>query len=315
MTDSKLEARLSSDKPNAEQADDRMAKPKIKSALEESLDDEDRALAGELARSRAEETIARRRLAVRQMMTQAEEQRGEKPRVSPSEEKSVSDIAESLLAKGLDAKVVAEIIKPLLYPGTTAVNALGMAGGTNQGLTVNDIKQIFEMGRDSNRVGDELKEALVKLTEAVTSSRVSQAAPKDPATSAREQVEAVTGLVGALAKAGMVRLPSDETPASGEPIEVVKEKNRHAEEMQKIELDKWHKEQMVNIMSSIPLEVGRGISGDMSAMPPTRPAPRVVTAPDGQFKECEVCHTPIPIPPGATTIVCPNDKCKTVYNK
>jgi len=140
--------------------------------------------------------------------------------------------------------------------------------------------------------------------------------PIDPITFAKQQAEAVAAwheaIQAIIPKPGPV---SDK----GEPIEVVKERNRHDEKMEEIKGDLTYKRSLTDIATEIPERIGRGIAGRFAEEEESgaRSSGASSSSSSGlEYIICaeETCGFKIQVPPNAgKEIECP--KCGAVYTK
>lgn len=103
-----------------------------------------------------------------------------------------------------------------------------------------------------------------------------------------------------------------EQPAAGglvEPIESIREKNRHAEKMEELKADREWKKEITTIASEIPERIGAGAAQTMLN---SGGGGKGEDEGGGfQYIECEECHSQIPVLPGNTKLKCA--KCGMVY--
>jgi hypothetical protein len=122
-----------------------------------------------------------------------------------------------------------------------------------------------------------------------------------PADAMKQQVELLKTVRETATEMGWVREPV----ATGEPIEVVQERNRHDEKMKEIEVESQHKERIGNILAEIPERIGKGITSQIMTEGEEQGTGGLPTYP------C-TCGHKIIIPPGApASITC--SKCGAVY--
>ena len=149
MGESKLEEILKKEKPGVDKPP--IDQPDLKTTLERELEGEDSELAKELQRTRAEEIIARRRMAIERMRVgQASQDTGRKQTQERGKE-WLTDVAQGLLERGLDPSVVGRTIDYLLGNAQSPMIGLPGANAPAQGMTFTDMKEIFKMGQEGNR--------------------------------------------------------------------------------------------------------------------------------------------------------------------
>ncbi|MGA2669861.1 MAG: hypothetical protein ABSF21_00335 [Dehalococcoidia bacterium] len=99
--------------------------------------------------------------------------------------------------------------------------------------------------------------------------------------------------------------PTGESPASA--IELEKEKNRHAEEMKKIDADDKYKTSIANTVADIPKAIGAGAADRILQHAGVKATPAAAM----QTFNCTKCGTLITVGPEITKIDCP--KCGAHY--
>lgn len=230
----------------------------IERALEQA-DSEDAkdVLRAQLRRRKAEEDLRAReaedRLRQRGGGTMTDEKRREEERNLREE---ISATAMTLLEKGVDPKIVGQYIL-----GSTPITPITVSGGAApaQGLTIKDVKEIMGMATE-NKGGNELEGVLEKLTAKVEA--IGSRQPPDPIALAQQQAQAIGATYEALKTLGIIKEPEVRTEG-GEPLEVVRERNRHAERMEEVKADREYKGKITEIASSIPERIGQGMSGQL----------------------------------------------------
>jgi len=212
--------------------------------------------------------------------------------------------AVALINSGMEPQQVGQMLMGLTPTGMQPVPA--------QGMNMKDIKEIIDTKVSEAKESSELRSLISRLSDKIDdmaknpqASKTEQTKPIDPIVFAQQQAETLKVYHSTLDEMGMIPHPG---PVSdkGESIEVVKEKNRHAEQMEVIKTDRDYKDNITNIASTIPERVGRGI------------ADRYTEGHDesgGGAKlrtiECGNCHTEIPVPPNSSQVTCP--KCEAIY--
>jgi len=160
--------------------------------------------------------------------------------------------------------------------------------------------------------GDELKSVIASLDKKVDDlakggggGRGEVAKPIDPVSFATQQAEAVMAWNEAIR--ALTPKPAV-VSATGESLEIVKEKNRHEEKLEEIKGDKEYKQSITEIASEIPERIGRGVAGQL------RGEGEGSVAAGLEHVLCEDCGTKIYITPETgNTLTCP--KCKATYQK
>lgn len=220
----------------------------------------------------------------------------------------ISTTAVMLLEKGVDPKVVGQYILGSTPVTPITLSSTGMP--SPQGLTLADVKEIFAMASE-RKEPVELKEILNHLTDEVKSLKERTNQPVDWVAFGRQQAEMTKVYYETLKEAGIIKEPESRVTYQGEPLEVVKEKNRHDERMQEIMADREYKQDITRIASEIPERIGRGIAGQFSEEGGSGSG-------GGKGLEYTICTekgcgTKIYFTPESKTITCP--KCGTVYDR
>jgi DNA-directed RNA polymerase subunit M/transcription elongation factor TFIIS len=294
----------------------------LQSALEKELAADDNALANDLARSRAEEIIESRNLRIQQIRThrlnqgrsgKAENDDGGRESGGTREpargKEWLLDYTTGLLSKGMDPIQVGRLVDYLIG-GNSYLPAVGLpgAGAPAGGLTFDNVIALANMLKENNNKTDPTLNALLtKLTEKI------EAVEKVAAARSTAQPEKRTAYIvikGVIEEISMDRpiLIEPENDAGAKSIEMVKEENRHAEEIERLKTDKEHKNSIANTLASIPEKIGRGLAGEIAGggeIDVPSQAPGAKTAEQEQFT-CPECKTEFMIPAGALQFTCPN---------
>ncbi len=298
----------------------------LTSALEKELGAEDTELARELQRTRAEEIIARRRNAIAAI-------RGGHAVAEPGNTRTqesgqgrgkewLVDMAEGLLKRGLDPSVVGRTVDYLLGQGQSPQIGLPGAGTPSQGISFTDMKELFKMGQESNKTDPTLTALLTKLTDKIEA--VEKVAAARPPAVAEKRTAFIIGQDGSLQEVPLDRpilLQPKPVDAGAKSIEMVKEDNRHLEEVERLKIDKEHKNSIAQTLASIPEKIGKGLASQVME---SGGAEETVTGAAARTAEmesfqCPECKTEFSIPAGALQITCPNckqaDGSPTVYKR
>jgi hypothetical protein len=216
-----------------------------------------------------------------------------------------------LLEKGVPANVIGQY---LINSQTSniPINFGGGSGGQQQGLTMADVVQIFTLAKGEKGTAPELTAILNKLTDKVSEleNKVAAASHQEPKKAwiihpdgTKEEIQTGEPIV--------IRPLA---VATGENIELLKEQNRHAEEVEKIKGEKDYKEKVANTLASLPEKIGAGLASSIAdAEQPPAPARKTSDAIAYLKCESENCGYSIPYPKTATKIVCP--KCRAIYER
>jgi ribosomal protein S27E len=301
MTDSKLEERLSEQSPEKKPLP---GQPDLRTAIEKELDAEDSQIAKELQRTRAQQIIAERKRRISQLTGEGERGPEEKPggRGEKSREWLV-DVAQGLLERGLEPAIVGRMIDYLLGIGQSPAIGLPGAPAPNQGMTFNDVKEIFTLGKESSKTDPAIATILEKVTDKLSALEQKVANPN-------------TG------QKGFIVVKSDgtyqefepgkpviiEPPApvvGGESLEVIKEKNRHAEEVERLKTERDYKVGMVDAVGNLAEDVGAGAARQTLQH---KEVPGKMTG-GGVLEtfQCPECKTTMYVTPETTVVKC--QKC------
>ena len=288
--------------------------------LEAAINKIDSMEAKDLLRAHARMVRAKMELQAKEMERQAA---APNPEIKPPTEAQldvtkdkIAATAITLLEKGVPATVVGEYLKSGLTQGIPV--ALGGVGSGQQGLQLSDIKTIMEMMKGEKGSDPELKALLVRMDERL--ARVEDArrpAEKEPQTWV---VVNPDGTVQRLRSDEPIVVKPPAPPVTGESVEFIKEKNRHDEEILKIDNDKAYKNQIASTLAELPERIGAGLSSRMLEQE-GGPAPaEKTTSTKMEYLHCtgevegKPCDFNIPIPPNAgTQIECP--RCHTIYGR
>jgi len=148
------------------------------------------------------------------------------------------------------AQMVAGIIPTPQAPTATAPPATSITE------LVSALKALDDL-RGSDKGLTELKASFDNLAQAVKQGNTSQ--PLDPISFAKQQAEAVV----AWQKALQELTPPSVTSTTGEPLENVRERNRHEERMKEVESESDYKKKLGETVAEIPERIGRGLGGQI----------------------------------------------------
>ena len=104
---------------------------------------------------------------------------------------------------------------------------------------------------------------------------------------------------------------------SGEPLEVVKEKNRHAERLEEISTDRDYKEKLVSVVEEIPVSLGKGWGAEnrlrqgQGGSSSSTPAKESVTSFQCHNQKCKATIFIPPNPPAQLKCA----KCGMIYQQ
>ena len=176
------------------------------------------------------------------------------------------DYTQGMLEKGLDPVVVGKLVDYLM--GGSQFPMVGVPGVNNPpqgGITFQDMLSFAKMMKeDSTPKSDpqmaELLKRIMDKVDAVEKMAVARpAAPPEKKTFFVLKPDLTVEEVPM--DRPIVMSPPPPPPASeGKPIEVVREENRHAEEMAKLTNDKEYKTSIADTLASIPEKIGKGLA-------------------------------------------------------
>lgn len=205
----------------------------------------------------------------------------------------------SCIDAGGDAKQCANMVAGLIpsQPGASSPPVTSITE------LVTALKTLDEL-RSGDRGMSELKTSFDNLAAEIRQGGGKGNQPLDPVSFAKQQAEALKEWHKVITE--IAPPPS----ASGESLEVVKEKNRHNEAMETIKDEREYKDNITEIAGSIPEKIGEGIA--------SRHKKGGAAADSGGGLDHMICTekdcgTPIFYTPESKTITCP--KCGTVYDR
>lgn len=225
--------------------------------------------------------------------------------------REIGATAKAMLDMGIPPQVVAQY----LQGSSTPPFPVGFGGGANQGgLTLTDVLSLVDRLTNQNKSDSDLTETLKLMREEIRSLKSANvpAALADPLS----QLEQTINLVKRLREVGIIQEPSPAATATGEPIEVTREKNRHAEKMEEIQIEKTHKESIADALLQIPEALGAGLAeraASTASVAQQRAPGAIASTSTMRYYDCGNCRTLIPMQPDDTSVTCP--KCGAVWTK
>lgn len=319
-----------------------------KSKLDQALEEEDSDLATELKRSRAEEKLTQRQVNINKLKKEMNksddgetgEKVGEKPkRWTIVDGKPVEDpdgeyrtLAQALLVANANVRWTVIDGRPIEDPEgeyrtfaqALRVAALDRLGQDTKRWTVLDDKPIEDPKGEFDSFADAYKAAYLSILK-------KQKVIETPKQENPEQLKVLVARMDSLDKQLALALNPIETlkranaireeltsagfisPSSpGNSLEdnlaIEKEKNRHAEEMRKLDTEENFKKSISNTFADMPKNFGKGVSEKIMKNIGASPAN------DGmEHINCEKCGAPIVVPPGTVAFKCP--KCNVLLAK
>lgn len=311
MTESKVAGFLRNAKQDGEKPPP--GSSDLRTSLERELEAEDTELGNELRRTRAEEIIARRRLAIAAMRGAQGAPDTGGGKASERGKEWLTDLVQRLLERGLDEKRVGNLVDYLL--GTAQPTAFGFPSSPApaQGITLTDVFSIQDR-MNANKPNSELDNIIREIREEIKSLKNQPKGEKvDPVAAQVSAFESLGNLVDSLVKLGVVQRPGTGVAVEGEPLEVVKEKNSF--ELRKMEIEgenayKQSKGAVLHKILDIPKDLGADISERILGREQASEESSTM-----EYRKCSngTCDFNIPYPPDAVTATCP--KCGMIYDR
>jgi hypothetical protein len=235
-----------------------------------------------------------------------DEERAEREKRAIAERERLMGQAKALLDSGLAPQQVGQMLLGL--PLTAAP-----AGVPAQGMSVSDALKLVDTIIEKRTEG-ELRNLIVQLDKKIDriaaggGAGTTASTPQSPIAYAKEQAQATKAWIDALKELG---IPVGEAARGngGESIESLREKNRHAEKMEEISVERDYKTSIATALGDVVERVGRGAAHQFMEEGGTEESGAgeldSFTCPE------KGCGTRILIPPGATKLTCP--KCSAEY--
>jgi len=236
-----------------------------------------------------------------------DEEKEKKKQEEAEQREKLMDSARALIDSGLDPKQVGQMLL-----GLTPTSTGGFPPAV-QGMGFDEVMKMvtFIVGKKET---DELKGIIASLDKRLddlakgggAGGKIETPRPLSPMEYAKQQVE----YINALKELGLIKEPVITGP-SGEPLDIVKERNRHEERMEEVRGETDYKKTLGQTITEIPERIGRGIAGRISEEEEGGGGSHSSSL---EYITCEGCGTRFPIPPNAgSQIECP--KCQSVYTK
>jgi hypothetical protein len=239
--------------------------------------------------------------------------------------------ARAMLDEGIDSNTVAKYLQSAL---SSTVRTPGLTGP----VTVGDIPQLIKSIAESlspskNGGGDpEIKELLRKISDNSEKERLQflkdiVAENRNANKALLEEIKLMrtdTKTVGENKKSVKVKIikpdwtvvdleegePIIITQPSGssdEPLESIKEKNRHVEKMKEIEIDAEDKKEKRDILGELPERIGMGLA-HRSLEEAAKEDESTSDSGDLKYFKCKNkdCNKQIPYTPGSLVVICPH---------
>lgn len=214
--------------------------------------------------------------------------------------------ATALISSGLDPKQVGQMLL-----GLTPTPATGYP--PTQGMTFDDVMKMVGVivgKRESDKLEDiiaSLEKKVDDLAKGGGATKVEAQRIPTPMEYAKQQVE----YINALKELGLIKEPVATGP-SGEPLEIVRERNRHEEKMEEVKSERDYKQSLSQTVANLPERIGHGIAGQFSeesgggSSRGGNSGLKYITCTE------EGCGARFPIPPNAgKELECP--KCGAIY--
>jgi len=177
-------------------------------------------------------------------------------------------------------------------------------------MTFTDMKEIFKMGQENNRTDPAIAAILDKLNQKVTDIE-NRTLSHEPQTRTNYVLVKADGTIQEIESGKPIIL--EPKPIEGQSIDVVKEQNRHTEQMETIKVERDFKEKLGNVVEEIPVSLGKGWAAE-NALRRRQDGPPSSSTEKGSVSSfpCTKCKATIFVPPDIPEqIKC--SKCGTVY--
>lgn len=210
----------------------------------------------------------------------------------------------SCIEAGSDPKRCAEMVAGLMPTPAT----MGAPPATSITELVTALKALDDL-RGSDKGLAELKQGFDSLAAEIRKGNTSQQ-PLDPVAFAKQQAE----VVAAWHKVLQELTPSAVAASTGDPLDVVQERNRHDEAMEGLKTEKEYKEKLGDTLADLPERVGRGLGGQIMEGEGSKGGGSGGRGGGGgglDIIDCE-CGRKIRVAPGADSVTC---ECGIIYNK
>lgn len=231
--------------------------------------------------------------------------------------------ARALIDSGVDPDVVARMMlqlpgnerqvqQPAAQPTTIlelaqALQILDEVRAPKNGGGGGD-ERIMELIKEMREEAKETRTLLFKL---MTEGNGKKGESVDPVTVARNQARAMKDFGDAMIEyaKSVGYSPGGIQPNTKPSVDEIKEEHRHKEKMAEIQTEKEYKASMANALGELPERIGMGFASRVKEGDNHNPAQHEHNI---EYWPCD-CGFQIPIPPGASHVVCP--KCQAEYNK
>lgn len=217
--------------------------------------------------------------------------------------------ATALISSGIDPKQVGQMLLGL--QPTPSVAGYPAA----QGMGFEEVLKIVTL-IVGKRETDEIKGLMTSLDKRIDELAKGGGAVKveaqripTPMEYAQQQVM----YINALKELGLIKEPVATGP-SGEPLEIVKERNRHEEKMEEVKGERDYKHSLSDTIANLPERIGHGIAGQFSEESGGGSGDVHSSGSSLEYITCteEGCGNKFPIPPNAgKELECP--KCGAIY--
>ncbi|MBA7615214.1 hypothetical protein ES703_22492 [subsurface metagenome] len=235
-----------------------------------------------------------------------DEEKEKKKQEEAEQREQLMASATALINSGLDPKQVGQMLLGL------TPTPMGAGYPSAQGMGFEEVLKIVTL-IVGKRETDEIKGLMASLDKRIDElakggggGKVEVQRPPTPMEYAKQQVE----YINALKELGIIKEPVV-TGSSGEPLEIVRERNRHEEKMEEVRGERDYKQSLAETVADLPERLGRGIAGQFTEEAEGRGGSHSSSL---EYIICDECKTKFPIPPNAgNQVECP--KCKSVYTR
>lgn len=237
--------------------------------------------------------------------TGGEELNEEERKKREEQRQQLMDSAKALIDSGMEPKQVGQMLLGLPFTGQPGSPVVA------QGLVLDDVLKIVNLVTEKKEMS-EIRSIIATLDKKIDdlakrgNRHGENTNPPAPQDVIRQYTDAIVALNAAMDE---LRPKSPPLSEKGEPLEVVRERNRHDEKMEEIRDERAYKKALVEIAGDIPERVGMGIAGQIGEGNDRGHA-------DGNLEilQCEECHEKIYITPDTgNQVTCP--KCQSVYTR
>lgn len=294
----------------------------LQSELEKALRDEDKDLAREVSRSRAQLLIAQRRKQINQETgnVNSNENTGVK---KEGRDEYLITITSGLLEKGLEPKIVGQIVQYMMSSNPTQALPFGLPGaGMQQGLTFENFLAMMDRMKGDKGTDPTLTRLIEKMDDRLAALERGNNGAKEVPKAKIYRFEEGKWIKEELEPGEAMMIPPPPPSNTGKTVAEIAEEHRHEEEMVRLNETKEYHQSIAGTMSDIVPRIGAGIAASMreggeegsTDTPPAASKKMEYYKCTGKLPDSDKdCGYNIPVPPTALKITCP--KCGTIYGR